>query len=384
MSRSDTDFAPAERAAHEQLLADATRARNEPFLQELLDAMPTWAVVVNRQRQVVAANRKLLRDLNASDLQSVLGKRPGDVIDCGTAQRAPNGCGTARPCAYCGASAMLEAWELGRPVTRECLVPRDLEHGGALDLEVVATPLTRLKGDLMIVAIRDVSAEKRRRVLERAFFHDVMNTASGIHGMSKLLVEGTDPIAEGQLVQYLLSFSEKLVDEIAAHRQLMAAECGDLHPCPSTVEVRQLLGSLHAMYGAHELCKDRQLVLGSVPNATVVTDVALLRRVLGNLLANALEATPCGATVRIWAEDLGDQMMFAVHNPGVVPEATRDQLFPRSFSTKGVGRGIGTYSVKLLGETYLSGRVDFTSNEAQGTTFTFVIPADWRGRAAHR
>jgi sensor histidine kinase regulating citrate/malate metabolism len=49
------------------------------------------------------------------------------------------------------------------------------------------------------------------------------------------------------------------------------------------------------------------------------------------------------------------------------------QLFQRSFSTKGTGRGIGTYSMKLFGEKYLEGRVDFESTRENGTTFFIEI-----------
>ena len=66
---------------------------------------------------------------------------------------------------------------------------------------------------------------------------------------------------------------------------------------------------------------------------------------------------------------------FAVHNPEVMPPEVQLQLFQRSFSTKGEpGRGIGTYSIKLLGERYLKGKVAFTSQEPQGTTFTLTLP----------
>lgn len=56
------------------------------------------------------------------------------------------------------------------------------------------------------------------------------------------------------------------------------------------------------------------------------------------------------------------------------------QIFQRSFSTKGKGRGIGTYSVRLLSENYLKGNISFVSNEYEGTIFTVelnkVFPAD--------
>jgi sensor histidine kinase regulating citrate/malate metabolism len=55
------------------------------------------------------------------------------------------------------------------------------------------------------------------------------------------------------------------------------------------------------------------------------------------------------------------------------------QLFQRSFSTKAAtGRGVGTYSMRLLGEQYLGGRVEFTSREPDGTTFTLILPKQKR------
>jgi sensor histidine kinase regulating citrate/malate metabolism len=50
------------------------------------------------------------------------------------------------------------------------------------------------------------------------------------------------------------------------------------------------------------------------------------------------------------------------------------QVFQRSFSTKGRGRGIGTDSVRLLTEKYLEGRVAFTSTANTGTTFEVTLP----------
>jgi sensor histidine kinase regulating citrate/malate metabolism len=51
------------------------------------------------------------------------------------------------------------------------------------------------------------------------------------------------------------------------------------------------------------------------------------------------------------------------------------QIFQRSFSTKGDrGRGVGTYSIKLLGEQYLQGATGFESDAANGTTFWLRLP----------
>ena len=67
--------------------------------------------------------------------------------------------------------------------------------------------------------------------------------------------------------------------------------------------------------------------------------------------------------------------MFSVHNDAVMPPEVQMQVFQRSFSTKArLGRGIGTHSMRLFGERYLGGKVDFISREFAGTTFTLTLP----------
>ena len=67
---------------------------------------------------------------------------------------------------------------------------------------------------------------------------------------------------------------------------------------------------------------------------------------------------------------------FSVHNPSVMPRTVQLQIFERSFSTKGTGRGLGTYSMKLLSERYLGGRVWFSSSKGEGTTFYAEYPLE--------
>ena len=88
-----------------------------------------------------------------------------------------------------------------------------------------------------------------------------------------------------------------------------------------------------------------------------------------NLVKNALEATPENGTVILGVENLHKMIRFRVKNEGVIPRDIQLQLFQRSFTTRGIGRGLGTYSIKLLTENYLKGYVSFISNEAEGTIF---------------
>jgi sensor histidine kinase regulating citrate/malate metabolism len=52
-----------------------------------------------------------------------------------------------------------------------------------------------------------------------------------------------------------------------------------------------------------------------------------------------------------------------------MPPEVEMQVFMRSFSTKGVQRGLGTYSMKVFGEQCLGGKVNFTTDPGKGTTF---------------
>ncbi len=65
-----------------------------------------------------------------------------------------------------------------------------------------------------------------------------------------------------------------------------------------------------------------------------------------------------------------------IRNPAVIPDEVKYQIFNRSFSTKGAGRGIGTYSVKLLTEHYLEGEVGFSTEPGSGTAFHVLLPTE--------
>jgi sensor histidine kinase regulating citrate/malate metabolism len=87
------------------------------------------------------------------------------------------------------------------------------------------------------------------------------------------------------------------------------------------------------------------------------------------MIKNALEASLPGSTIKLKAQKVEDNIILSVHNPGFIEHDTQLQLFNRSFTTKGVGRGLGTYSMKLFGEKYLNGKVWFESSKEKGTTF---------------
>jgi len=377
-SGRSTYFAPAERDDEATLQQKRREFLTNRLAVTLLDAIPDLAAVLNTRRQIIAVNRRLLETLGIDAPERIVGLRPGELLECANCKHAPGGCGTGRECRVCGAAnAILEAIETRGSATRECRVRTERgEDGGALDLEVQATSFCVDGTELVMVAMRDISAEKRRSVLERAFFHDILNVAGGLQGVAELLSYGEeDPQTEAEYIEDLRRMSQQIVDEIVAHRQLLAAERGELELDMTPVFVRELVDSVAELYRHHSVAEGRSLVITECPDIELLTDATLLRRVLGNLIKNALEAVGKGQTVTVSVSRADGLVRFSVHNPGAIPEDVAQQIFQRSFSTKGgSGRGIGTHSVKLLAENYLGGEVSFTSTEAEGTTFTVAVP----------
>jgi signal transduction histidine kinase len=370
----ETCFAPAGRDSEDEFCQKMRQLESASPLKESLDAMPTLVMVLNTNRQIVAANRSLLAALRAA-IADILQRRPGEALGCVRAELGPDGCGTGPYCVRCGAvQAILESQNQDRQAVRECRILVDGPEGmKSLDLKVTVTPLLVGQEKFYIATAEDIGPVKRLLALQRTFFHDVLNTAGCIRGYARYLLD--EPDGDRESCEEIALLADQLIDAIQAHRDLVQAESGDLQTMPRPIRTRAALEELRLQYLRHSTAIDRAIELDELWDGLVVTDRQLLLRVLGNMLKNALEATPSGGTVSIACAERGDEVLFSVHNQQIMPEDVQLQVFQRSFSTKGQpGRGVGTYSMKLFGERYLGGRVSFASRTPDGTTFTLVLP----------
>jgi two-component system nitrogen regulation sensor histidine kinase NtrY len=104
-------------------------------------------------------------------------------------------------------------------------------------------------------------------------------------------------------------------------------------------------------------------------------DPEQLRRVLINLLDNALEATEPPGDVEVRAERRGERLVLEVADPGIgIAPEDRDKLFLPFFSRKKRGTGMGLAIVHRIVSDH-NGTIRVSDNLPRGTVFTIELPA---------
>lgn len=371
--KTETDFLSAGRNSIEEIKVQSGYFEDMKLFRQMIDAIPHLVVILNKNRQIVIANKFLDNFPEIRDID-VVGMRPGEALNCVNAGRKDGGCGTSVFCSVCGAAnSIFNSQEFEEEDTRECRIIRN-NGMDALDLRIKASPLEINDEKFSIVVITDISDEKRRRSLERIFFHDIMNIAGNIKGLFDILKRRL-PELNDEYSDLLNRSIDTMIGEIHSQRILNNAENKELSVLHSAVNSMEILLEIIELYRFHRVADKREIKLDeNTDEITFESDKTLLSRVLINMVKNALEASRAGDTITLGCNVAGDEVQFRVRNPQVMPEKVQLQIFQRSFSTKGTDRGLGTYSMKLLTERYLNGRISFSSSPGNGTVFTAVYP----------
>ncbi len=372
-----TKFASAEKLNGEEINKQVEQIKQNTTFKEILNSLGIVAVIINEERQIVYSNTSLLEFIKIDNPASILGKRPGELFNCIHSSEEAGGCGTSESCRFCGAvNAILESEKNGQKVSKECRITAlNGNSYSFFDLMFTSTPIMIGDDLFKIISISDISEQKRKNVLERIFFHDVLNTAGGLNGFIECLKD-YESIEEIKNELNLVSkISSKLIDEIISQRDLLNAENNELTVYNQLIPINSFMQEITAQIEHHIIAEEKSVkTLKTDEDLVIKTDRHLLSRVILNMLKNALEATDKGGIVNFSYNIIGNEIEFYVQNSKKMPREIELQIFQRSFSTKGSNRGIGTYSMKLIGEKYLKGKVYFTTLDEEGTKFFIKIP----------
>lgn len=335
---------------------------------------PMITAVLHMDLTVAYANDLFLDFVGASSRQAVRGQHIGDLCGC-IYSEGTGTCGASKDCPRCGLRLTMEEAAATATADGQALLIR--RTGGSIQPQSLNASAYRISmnGEAYVVFHLVLTGDRvMREALERLFLHDALNSISGIQGLATTLKAGSSNGQE-KMLDVIESYAKALAEEIKFYRCLRDAEGGVLDVDSGPVYTDHLMEQV-ASLNTHLADSRGKFVAFDLETCglKLYSDVRLLKRVLGNLVKNAIEATPDKGFVLFKCEGGENSVTFSVYNDGFIPESLRPGLFRGGISSKGAGRGMGLYGVKLLTEQFLGGAVSFSSSEQAGTWFHVCFP----------
>ena len=273
--------------------------------------------------------------------------------------------------------------------SRDDMPPREVTiatGGRELHLAVMATPLRREDGvaDGFVIVFDDVTPLIRAqkvaawREVARRLAHEIKNPLTpiqlcaermrrhftGAPEQTRALVDECTSTIVGEVESL-----KGLVDEFSQFARMPA-------PRAAPTDLHELLTDVLSLYRG--IFTDVELVpkfASALPKVAV--DAEQIRRVLINLIDNAIEAMEQRGTIEIETQhapaDNLVRIVVADNGPGI-PVAERDKLFLPYYSTKQRGSGLGLAIVRRIVAEH-GGAIDVTDNVPRGTRVAVELPA---------
>lgn len=306
----------------------------QPGLQELLDALPDGAGVLDGRGRIGAGNVML---------DEVLGP---------TRARGRTLLEATRSAELAESAALAIS---GKPSRGEVTLPAQ----GRLVLAMLAP----LSGARAMVVLRDLTETKRRERMRRDFIanasHELRTPVAAISGaVETLLGPGIllDDSARG-FIEMISRHADRLTRLTRDLLDLSRLESGEWKVELTALEIAQLCESAVTLF--REKAAQKQITLGCDAPETlqVLADRRAVEQILVNLLDNAIKFTPEGGRVTLLADDLGSSVSLAVIDTGAGIEPRHQQrIFERFYradpgrAREAGGTGLGLAIVKHLAQ----------------------------------
>lgn len=228
------------------------------------------------------------------------------------------------------------------------------------------------------------SMENLRRELVGNVSHDLRTPLAVIHGYIETLMIKQDRLSEAEKEKYLKIIMEstdklrRLVNELF---ELSKLESRQVVPKKEPFFIQELINDICQKFQLLASEKGVSLVTTvQKSNTLVLADVALIERVLQNLIDNALKFTPEGGRIQVAVDDSDEYVEIKVSDSG--PGIPKDQI-PFIFDRYHIGdkrisldhnnTGLGLAIVKKILEIH-NATIQLNSQLNYGTTFSFQLP----------
>ena len=231
------------------------------------------------------------------------------------------------------------------------------------------------------LALRE--AVRLRQDVERIMIHDLKSPLTTIISLPQLLLmDGNLDEHQRGMLRRIEDSGYTLLSMINLTTALYKMECGEYTLAPEDLDLLPLVRKI--LDGLEDAVETRGLALSVLVDGRAADqddefpakgEELLLHSMLGNLIVNAVEASPQGGPLQVALSRGREGVGITVHNHGAVPVDMRERFFEKyATSGKTRGTGLGTYSARLIALAH-GGDIAMTTDEAHGTTVTVTLPA---------
>jgi signal transduction histidine kinase len=233
-----------------------------------------------------------------------------------------------------------------------------------------------------------VELQQVRDDLTRLIVHDLRNPLTAIGGYLDILAMSDADVERRSLIAIARSSTRRMQDLIGTILDLQRLEEGQVPLQRQPTDVAALLQSSAEEFTGWAQRDGKRIQLTAAPDLPPVdADPDLLRRVVANLLSNALKHTPEGTIITLAAQDdpLRHMLVLTISDSGLgIPAEVLPRLFTRyargAGAKEGGSSGLGLAFCRLAVEAH-GGTIAVDSVPERGTTFTIELPLPQLGGA---
>ncbi|MGD6852737.1 MAG: PAS domain-containing sensor histidine kinase [Candidatus Bathyarchaeia archaeon] len=205
--------------------------------------------------------------------------------------------------------------------------------------------------------------------------HDIRNPLQAITSDMYIIAEETKTMQDGESKQAILESVESVNQNLSYINKIVSDLQDYTRPLKPNLQDADLAELIEGTLLTISIPKGIEVSTKIDERAKPIrTDVAYMRRILTNLMTNAVQAMQEDGKLTVTATKKRSNIIIAVSDTGVgIPEEVQARMFTPLFTTKSKGQGLGLAVVKRLVEA-LGGTIRFNSQESKGTKFIVAFP----------
>jgi PAS domain S-box-containing protein len=233
----------------------------------------------------------------------------------------------------------------------------------------------------IIIVVEDKTEEEKTKRLSAIgatagmVGHDIRNPLQAIVGDIYLLKDNLKSMPESEtkkevtesldIIETNVNYINKIVADLQDYSRSINPECSEFNLTDLITTILQNFSRQNNL----------EVSVNVDASFVIMSDRSIVRRVLTNLIINAIQAMPTGGKLSVSSHRKDNNILIVVEDTGIgIPEDIKPKLFTPMLTTKAKGQGLGLAVVKRLVEA-LNGTVSFESEEGKGTKFTIQLPS---------